>query len=347
MTALLPWMGLINLTLWSAVVVRFGVVVRRWPNLKAQRQAWLSWAGYFTIALASTLYNPAVQNYLNRTLGLWFNKTLYVGAMVVIIYVMWSDLCCDFAPHLRPRWNWPLYVGLLTIGAGGLLTGAVSSGKLTPAFVVPGSTPAGILFAAFLMVVVGRINVPALTWAYRHEAQRPMRLRFLVMSLVHATVAFWVPISIVEHLVVATGRIFSLAPIYALLMGVFTVTFVASYLLPATYFVRLVQAYDYFRDLRTFLLIRRIERAAARWTGQDPAPIGIADILRSPAAAIYRSVIAIFDCHKPLKEQSDSAPHWLGARLDRIARPDLAYSEIIAYLRDIGRHHLRPSTESS
>jgi|CXWL01.1.fsa_nt_gi hypothetical protein len=347
MTALLPWMGLINVVLWSAVVIRFGVVVRRWPNLNARRQAWLSWAAYFSIALASTLYNPAVQNYLNRALGLWFNKTLYVGAMVVIIYVMWSDVCCDFAPHLRPRWNWPLYVGLLTIGVGGLLTWAVSSGKLTPVFVVPGSTPAGILFAAFLMVVVGRINIPALTSAYRHEAQRPMRLRFLVMSTVHAMVAIWVPVSIVEHLMVAVGRTPNLALIYALIMAVFTLTFVASYLMPAIYFVRLVQAYDYFRDLQTFVFIRRIELAAARWTGEDPVPIGIAEMMRSPAAAIYQSVIAIFDRHKPLKAQSASAPRWLGTRLDRIARPDLAYSEIIAYLRDMGRHHLKSPTESS
>ncbi len=326
--------ALISLALWGSVISRFITVLKRRAlrHTSAWRQAWLSWIALFGVAVASTFYNPFVRSALEVQLGPWFDKSLYVGAVVVWVYVIWTYLCYEFAPHLRPRWDWPLNIGLLTTAVGGFVMWAVKFGKVVPAFAAPNSSPTSILFLTFALVVVARIMLPALIWAYRHERQKPMRARFVMMSAVHLSVALWVLTSVVEHLLLGIGRSYYFLPLFIALMVVFAVTFVLSYLTPAAFFVNLIQIYEYFGHLRAFMLVRKIEVAANRWTGRETKLVIISDAVLYPAEALYRSVIAIFDRRKALQIQGASDAGLLGRQIGEIARPDLEYSEIVVRL---------------
>src|SRR5574337_1311602 len=175
---------LISLALWGSVIGRFIAVLKRRAlhHTSAWRQAWLSWIALFGVAVAGTFYNPFVRGALEVQLGPWFDKSLYVGVVVLWVYVVWTYLCYEFAPPLRPRWDWPLHIGLLTTGVGGFVMWTVKSGKVVPAFVAPNSSPMSILFLTFTLVVVARIMLPALVWAYRHEGQKPMRARLVMID---------------------------------------------------------------------------------------------------------------------------------------------------------------------
>lgn len=233
-----------------------------------------------------------------------------------------------------------MYAGLFTIGVGEFYAWTITTGKITPLFVAPSSSPSIFLYLAFVLVIVARINLPALMWAHHHERQRPMRLRFLVMWVPQLAVAAWALASVAQHLALGIGYFFNFTPIYIFLMASFTITFIAAYLLPVSYFVRLAQALNYLAGLQTFVFIRLAEKRIVQLLGREALPIRKAEFLKTPEQSIYRTVIAILDARKSLKENT-LPPQQVIAKLDAAACPQLSYPEVVEHLRQIGLEQLK------
>ncbi len=327
--------GLIAAGFWAAVIYRFGITFRYGIQRSgpAQRQAWLSWLTFFCIALAATVYHPAMQSFLAAGIGEWFSTVPRVS-IAIAAYLLQVYICYDFAPQVRPRWDWPFYGGLLTVGLYILIMQATASGILPT--LSPMSVLADLFFNVYMELLVVLIVFPSLAAALRQERQRPMRLRFYVMWSMHAMIAVWMLTGIVESLLIITGWRVNFAAFYILLMSAGFLAFTASYLMPASYFVQAVRALDYLTDLWTFGLVRILEINAAQWTGRDLLPIGAAEVLMTPASAVYKSIIAIFDARKLLQAQNAIPPRILATQLETVARPELEYPEIVGRLREIG-----------
>jgi hypothetical protein len=332
--------GLIALGFWIAVGGRFVVTVRHGISRSgsAQRQAWYSWFTFFCIAIAATVYHPAIQSFFATHFGAWFSTVPRVS-MALAAYVVGVHICYESAPQLRPRWNWPLYGGVVTLGLYVLIVRATAAG------ILPGlprvSVLADLLFNAFILLIVTQIALPSIRWAHQHEQQRPMRLRFSVMWGMHVIVGLWMLGGITESLVLLAGGHADYGLFFLFLMIVGMVAFTTSHLMPAAYFVYGVRAMDYCADLLTFGLVRFVEICAARWTGRNLRSIPTTEVLIAPALAMYKSVIAIFDARKLLKVQSTLPPRILGTQLDTVARPELEYAEIVRRLRRIGLEEFR------
>jgi hypothetical protein len=187
-----------------------------------------------------------------------------------------------------------------------------------------------------------RINLPALIWARQHEQQKPMQLRFLVMSAPQMAVGIWAITSIAQNLTLGLGLSFNFTPIYMALVVIFTATFVPAYMFPVAYFVRLAQLINHLANLKLCFLIRIAEHRVTQVTERELTPIRVIEALKSPDQSIYRMVIAILDARKSLKKQGPTPTQLLRERLDVIARPELGYSEIVEHLGYIGREQMWP-----
>lgn len=324
---------------WIAVTVRFITTVRRGIGRSgpAQRQAWLFWAIFFALAVASVVHHPLFRTFLALNVGEWFRQ-VPERLMSIAVYLLGVQICYEFARPMRPRWNWPVCMSLLVFGAYVLLATGIASGKMIESGVMSWDIFISLLldYAVFLMVV--RVGIPSFVWAWRHERQRPMRLRFAVMVAVHAGIGVWKATAVLETVIVALGHAYNFAPLYSFLAIFCTMTFVASHLMPAGFFMRLTMLQDYLSDLITFTFIRALECQTARLTGRQAAALGGGGtVLHSPAVAVYRSVIAVLDTRKLLKTQTHPLAQKLSEKLDAVTYPDLDYSEVISGLRQVGK----------
>jgi hypothetical protein len=300
----------------------------------------------FILAVTVTIYHPMAQNLLETEIGKWLStvpRTLLaiVGNLVAV------HLSYEFAPHLRPRRNWPLAVGVLTCMVYIILARAVEVGLIQLEPLQHGSTLPDLVFDYSLLVLNSRVLLPAFAWAAQHEQQRAMRLRFVVTLGVHIVITLWMITGLTEAtmIVFAAGADFAL--VYVLLAVVGPVLCIAAYLVPASYFVSAIQMLDHASQLLTFVFVHHLELRVAQLSGEGSIPRGAREILTMPSTAIYRSVIATFDLRKLLRTQPSQGAQILAARLDAVARPELEYPQVVQRLRQIGRDMLFQTIRSA
>jgi hypothetical protein len=344
MTTQFFWNSLAVLVAWLIVWERLFSVLRRQPHLTpaARRQVWLFWTAFFGFAMAGTVYHPAVQKLL--TVSGWFHDVPQTG-LAIAAYVIGAHICYSFAPAFRPRWNWPLYVGAGVVSIYIFLSWTTRAWPIVSSLVASKSAIPRLIFDAFMLVVLGRIVLPAYGWAWRHEQQRPMRLRFRLIAGMHGFVAAWFLVEIGEAAAWIYGIVFNLTPVYVPL-GVFITLLFAAHFVPPSFFVYLVQMLDYPRDILTYLYVRKVEIRSARLVNWRPIHFGWRDMLREPAKAVYRCVVAIFDMRKLLRQCDHVDAQDLSIRLDAVAQADLDYTEIVAQLRELGQTRGRNHTAS-
>jgi hypothetical protein len=335
MTAQLFWNSLAAVVAWFIVVNRLVSVLRRQPHLSptAKRQVWLFWGAFFGFAIAVTIYQPFVQKLLNAS-G-WLHDVPQT-VLAIVVYVIGAHICYSFAPAVCPRRNWPLYVGAGAIVVYLFVAWATKSWPIvSPLLSSRGAVPR-LVFNAFLLVILGRIVLPAYVWAWRHEQQRPMRLRLQSIAGMHGFVVVWLLIGTGDAAASTFGIALDLTPVYVTL-GVFITLLFAAHFAPPSFFVDLAQRLDYPDEVLTYLDIRKVQVRAARLVNWRLIRLGWQDVLRDPAKAVYRSVVAIFDMRKLLKQCDHPDAQALSRQLDAVAKPDLEYDDIVRRLREIGR----------
>jgi hypothetical protein len=244
-----------------------------------------------------------------------------------------AAICVEISP-IRPRWNWPILAGALTISL--ILIATLWLPTYSAVFSVYGELIAHVCFALYLFVVIFRLVVPAFFWSFQHETQTPMRLRFALMITTHVAIAAWMVNSLIENTCLLLGWSYNQDPIYYILLTVAAPSFVLSYLLPASYFVKFIVLMNYIIDLATLLMMRNLENKIAALTQAGATPGSLREWVWTPGSAIYRSAIAIFDSRKRLAQANNTDARILAAEIEKIARPDLPYPFVIRRLRRIG-----------
>ena len=335
MPGLLFWNSLMAAIAWLIVLTRLISVLRHQPHLSpnARWRVWLFWCAFFSFAVVVTIYHPFVQQLLS--VSGWL-RDIPIIAIAIVAYVIGAHICYGFAPVFRPRWNWPLYAGIMALAVCVLIGWATHSWPIVSRPLTDTATFPRLVFAAFLLVVLGRIVLPAYIWAWRHEEQQPMRLRFRLIAGMHGSIALWLLLRIGETAAWAVGLTLNLGLVYVVLGVLITLSFSAHFL-PIFFFVQMTQIINYLRNISTYFYIRRVEVYAARLIPWRLGPIGWQDVIREPAFTIYQCVIAILDMRKMLRRCNHVDAQDLSDRFDDNMRPDMSYDEIVTCLRDIGR----------
>lgn len=332
--------GVVVLVGWVVLVARFRATFRRGRerSTSASQLARLIWLLFLFIVLAGTVHHPMVSRWMAEALGAWFARIPRV-IFAVGAYIMTAQACYGFAPSLRPkRWNWPLALGLMTIVCYITIVALAEYGgaSLTEPLDFYWEYVADPLFHYYVLLVAVRVVLPALTLARRREEQRPMRLRFSLMSATHLAVVIWMLNDTVHDLGVAVGYRYDLLPLYRLSILLFASTFLFSYFMPASYFVRVVRLIDHLSDLIVFWPIRALQVVCQRWTGRTVHSIDYRELITDPGTLIYRGTIDILDTRKALKLHSLKEAKQFGAKLDPAADPGLSYSQVVDELRWLG-----------
>lgn len=335
MTGFLFWTSLMAVIAWLIVITRLISVIRQHPHLSpiARQRVWLFWAAFFSFAVVVTIYDPLVQDFLK---GSGWLRDIPIIALAIITYVIGTRICYGFAPALRPRWDWPLYTGIGALAVCVLVAWAAQTQPIVSRPLVDKAIFSRLIFAAFLIVVLGQVIVPAYVWAWRHEQQQPMRLRFRLIAGMHGTIALWLLLRVIEAAAWVVGLALSLGSVYVVL-GVLITFLFSAHFLPPSLFVKMAQALKYLQNIVTYFFIRRVEIYAVGLIAWQASPFNWFDILGKPDVAVYRCVIAILDMRKMLRRCDYVAAQDLSDRLDNNLRLDMNYEEIVASLRNIGR----------
>lgn len=333
MKALLFWNTLAAGAAWAIVVARLVVVLRRQPQLSSQarQQVWFFWGAFFCFALATTAYNPTLQTYLK--MPAWF-RDFPQTTFAIVAYIVGVRICYGFAPSFRPHHDWPLYLGIGTLAVYLFVAWAAHAALAVRSLLLENNAIARLMLDALLLVVVGRIVLPAYNHAWRNEGQRPMRLRFWCIGGMHLLVALWLAIEIGDTAARVLGIALNLTPTYALLGVGITVLFSAHFL-PLSYFVYLARASDYSRDWLTYWHMRRLQLEMARHIGRKTTVTPWREAWRDPGLAVYRSVISIFDMRKLLQRCDTEQAQVLSRQLDQIGLSQPDYEVTVACLRHL------------
>jgi hypothetical protein len=325
---------------WAVLLARFRATFRgaHERSTSAAQLARLIWLLFLFIVLAGTVHHPMVSRWMAGALGAWFARIPRV-VFAVGAYIMTARACYGFAPSLRPkRWNWPLLLGLMTITSYIIIValyelGAASLAQPPDYYWEYVADP---LFHYYMLLIALRVVLPALALARKREEQRPMRLRFALMSATHLAVVIWMLNDTLHDLGVVVGYGYDPQPVYRLSILLFASTFLFSYFMPASYFVRIVRLSDYLWNLTFFWPIRALQVVCLHWSGRAVPKINPRRLIADPGTAIYRATIDILDTRKALKLHSSKVAQQLGARLDPAAGPDLSYSQVLDELQWLG-----------
>lgn len=330
--------GLVATTLVSVVTIRFFVTLKRGLldlSISTVRQAWLMWGVFFCMAAASVFHLINMRFGANSNTLSW----LWAAILAIVSYILISAISVEISP-LRPRWNWPILGGALTVIV--ILLAIVWLPASSAFFSEYGFLIGHFFFAIYLFVVVFRLAVPAFYWSYTHETQPPMKIRFALMVITNIAVAVWMVNSLTDNICRLMGWPYNQDPVYYALLLILLPSFVLSYLLPASYFVKFVVLTQYFADLVTLWMMRQLENKIAQMTHTVLAPLGMRDWLLTPGSSIYCSAIAIFDSRKRLAQAEVTDARKIAADIERVARPDLSYPVIVSQLRQIWLYQAIP-----
>lgn len=335
MPTLTLWEGLFTVIRWLFVLWRFLVTLRRGIDRSAevQQEAWALWGAFFCIALTFTFLLVVRHTSLfTAQFSIWSKEAL-IAITVLTGNLLGVFVCYKQAPNVRPRWNWPLYGCLLVLGIYILLWIAVEEYILRQSIKHYIDGIARPLFE-FLVVLIGiRIILPATHWSRKHEEKTSMRLRFLFMIWTVRIIVVWMLNGIINSVALITGIPYIFyTPVYILSLTVFAFTFVNAYLMPKRYFVYLVKVVQAIQSFIAFVLIRSLEVLVARIRSREASPLDPTVVPRSFDEALYCSLIAVLDSHKPLKGQVDDLACLLGQKLNLVARPELNYHEVVGGL---------------
>jgi len=327
--------SLVSLVSLSVALFRLAVVLRRSPKLNssARRQIWFYWGALLCFAFGTIIYHPFVLNWLKTVDWLITVPRAFLG---LTAYILGVHICYEFAPPLRPKWNWPLYVGIFTIVVYGVLAWLTVSSfhHLKPKTLVP-----DLVSNAVILTLTTRLAIPSFIWAWQQDSQEPMRLRFLIILVFHIIVAVWVLTGIVESALLTMGVPLDFTFAYTCLGILLGMTFPAHFV-PMQYFVLMTRALSYLVSLWEFLCILALEASVNQWAGRDSTIPGLRNVLKSPGEEIYWGVIAIFDARKLLKRRakvSSEIRRTIGEQLDRIVQLDPEYPDLVRELSRIGQ----------
>jgi hypothetical protein len=326
--------SLVSLVSLSVALFRLAVVLRRGPKLSssAQRQIWFYWGALLCFAFGTTIFHPFVLNWL-KTVD-WL-ITVPRAFLALTAYILGAHICYEFAPPLRPKWNWPLYVGIFTMVVYAVLAWLTVSSfyHLKPKGLVP-----DLVFNVVIVTLIMRVVIPSFIWAWQHDGQEPMRLRFLFILVFHLVVAVWVLTKTAEDMLLALGISLDFAFAYTGLGILLGISFPAHFV-PMQYFVLMSRALNCVVSLWDFLCILVLEASVNQWIGRVSLLPRFKNVLKSPGEEIYWCVIAIFDARKLLKWQAQvsSEMRTIGEQLDRVVQLDPEYPDLVRELSRIGQ----------
>ncbi len=327
------WVTIVIVGTWLVVLSRLPTIFRRPPNQSATTRFILQigWTALIGLCIVVPLYHPWIRNWLAVT-G-WLGAVPRAAAAIVVIVVV-SRFCFQVAPAVRPRQDWPLWAGMLAIGA------YVGSAWMLSISLPGGLTPArrqipDQFFNLYTIFAGLRVIIPAHQWILRQEPQRVLRLRLQAMIWLWFLFAMWALVGVVEAVATLVDIRFDFRPVYAFLGMTELMAFVV-YFLPGRGLSRLLELFDYAGDLLTLAIIWLLECRVARAIGRRRRPLTVSEVIRSPGEATYLCVIAILDSRKLLLQDAGASPGWLCRQLDSVARPELDYPQVVARLRKIG-----------
>lgn len=343
MTTQVFWNGLAMLGAWAIVLNRLVHVLRRQPQLSpaAKRHVWFFWGALVGFAIVVTLYHPLTQKLLDMS-G-WFYRVPQ-AVLAITVYVVGAQICYGFAPVIRPRWNWPLYVGIGVISLYIFLSWATQTWPIVRPLVADNDALPCLVFSSFLLVLVCQIVLPAYAWAWRQEHQKPMRLRLQWIAVMHWLIVAWLLIRSGEAMASVLGEVVDFSTVYIALGVLITILF-AAHFVPPSFFVRLTQWLDYPADVLTYFYICRVATLAERLAVWNSSSAHWRDVLSDPAKTIYQRVVSILDAHKSLKRHAHPTADVISAHLDAFVAEQLNYDEIVMRLRELGRTQPYPALQ--
>lgn len=327
------WITIVMVGVWIVVLSRLPTIFKRPANQSATARFTLQLArsSMLGLCVVITLYHPWARNWLDTT-G-WFSNVPRIATAIIVIILV-TRFCYLLAPSVRPRWDWPLWAGVLAIGASAGTAWIVSL-PLPDGLTLARQKIPGQFFNLFTIFISLRVVVPAHQWISRREPQRVMRLRLQAMIWLWSLFTTWALVGMAEVVAILLNIRLDFRPMYALI-GVTELFPAVVYFLPGSGSSRLLRLFDYFRDLLTLLIIWSLEYSVARVIGRRRRPLNMWEVVWSPAEALYLCVIAILDSRKLLLQDAKASSNWLCKQLDSVARPELDYLQVVAQLRKIG-----------
>lgn len=318
---------------WAALVHRLFLTSHHklGPSSKSvKRETRLTWGVLLCFTLVITFH--ALKPILFPAYE-WF-ASIPFAVTAILFMVVWAYLSYEFAPHLRPKWPWPVYTGTMT--------GAVYIWLWD-------SYPdlAQGVFCTEITLLALLIVIPAHILMCREEQHPPMRLRVLILVIT----AIMIPLLTLSDLAKITASTMPSLRFYLHyldpLAGIILIGgFLTGYLLPARYFVLFVvwvqRTTEYFQLLLRVPFLRVMECVACEWSGRATRPVSLIEILQSPRSTAYGSVVAIFDSRKVLKDRLHIAAQQVGYKLDILSEPGLSYEQIVNSLTLMGRSYTIP-----
>jgi hypothetical protein len=110
------WISIVMVGVWVVVLSRLPTIFKPPPHQSATARFILrvGWTAMLGLCVVVPLYHPWVRNWLSGT-G-WFSNVPRAAAAIIVMVVM-SRFCFQVAPSVKPRLDWPLWTGMLAIGA--------------------------------------------------------------------------------------------------------------------------------------------------------------------------------------------------------------------------------------
>ncbi len=327
------WISIVLVGVWIVVLSRLPTLFKRLPNQSATARFILhiGWTALIGLCLVVPLYHPSVRNWLAAT-G-WFSSVPRAAAAIIVVAVV-TRFCFQVAPAMRPRQDWPLWAGILTIGAyvgsEWMISFSLHGDMMSARRQIPDQ-----FFNLYVIFVGLRVVIPAHQWILRQEPQRVMRLRLQAMIGLWYLYATWALVGVAEAAAALVDIRFEFRLVYAFL-GMTQLTAFIVYFLPSRVLLWLLELFDYVGSLLTLAIIWLLECRVEQVTGRHRRPLTISDVVWSPSEAIYLCVIAILDSRKLLLQDAEASSGWLCRQIDGVARPELDYPQVVARLRKIG-----------
>jgi hypothetical protein len=302
------WVSIVMVGVWIVVLSRLPTLFKPLPPQSATARFILrvGWSAMLGLCVVVPLYHPWVRSWLAGT-G-WFSNVPHAAAAIIVM-VMTSRFCFKVAPVIQPRLDWPLWAGMLAIGAyvGSAWTIHFRlQGDLTLARQqIPDQ-----FFNLYMVFICLLVVIPAHKWVLRQELQPAMRLRLQAIIALWSLFATWALVGVAQAAAVLGGIRFDFRPVYAFLGMTQLFAFIV-YFLPGRTLLRLREVFDYVCALPTLAIIWMLECHVKRITGRRRRPLVVSDVVQSPREATYPCVIAILDSRKLLLQNANAFSSWL------------------------------------
>lgn len=321
-----------------AALVGWGMILWRLPRVQlGAPQAAYAFATLVCFTLAATFSTPIVAIRVDSVTRLSGAGMVLEYTFAIAATAAWALNCLHLDPSLRRR-RWLVRLApVVFLGLVALWWLFLAEVETVAAENTNGEVLLTTLVHAYAFVSVVSISVPALGHRAEREPALPIRLRLLFILSTQIILAIWLGARVILGPSIVLGllpRTYSFAFI-KVLIGLMILAYVGS-LLPPAAFVRLARAVVHMRTVTALRRLRRIERRTANLLGSPQMDLSLDEALRTPEYAVYRTVIAILDRRKALRQAADPAAQQWAWRLDELVQRAPGYGELVQGLQRIG-----------